>query len=179
MVSGFPVPMSPSLQSPTRGGAATVSSRWTRPKAYAQARSAVTVKRGKNHEHEGSDDDETAVDHGGGGLGLTPATHDSDERVLVPVKREDIRKARIESEQRRRDELREGFTLLKETLPPTNQRASKASLLDRSVAHIQQIESANRYLLNQLESANREIEKLRASNAELVHALSQSRAESI
>jgi hypothetical protein len=46
-------------------------------------------------------------------------------------RRETIRKQRIESEQRRRDELREGYTRLRETLPTSNQKASKVSLLDR------------------------------------------------
>ena len=46
-------------------------------------------------------------------------------------RRETIRKQRIESEQRRRDELREGYARLRETLPASNQKASKVSLLDR------------------------------------------------
>jgi len=46
-------------------------------------------------------------------------------------RRETIRKQRIESEQRRRDELRDGYARLKETLPPSNQKSSKVSLLER------------------------------------------------
>jgi hypothetical protein len=46
-------------------------------------------------------------------------------------RRETIRKQRIESEQRRRDELRDGYARLKDTLPTTNQKSSKVSLLDR------------------------------------------------
>jgi len=56
-------------------------------------------------------------------------------RLLDPYiyfsRRETIRKQRIESEQRRRDELREGYARLKETLPASNQKSSKVSLLDR------------------------------------------------
>lgn len=56
-------------------------------------------------------------------------------RAISPSRREvtrsDARRARIESEQRRRDELREGFKTLKGVLPPSGQRASKSSLLDR------------------------------------------------
>jgi Helix-loop-helix DNA-binding domain len=48
-------------------------------------------------------------------------------------RRETIRKQRIESEQRRRDELREGYARLRETLPTSNQKASKVSLLDRGM----------------------------------------------
>src|SRR5438132_1173866 len=46
-------------------------------------------------------------------------------------RRETVRKQRIESEQRRRDELSEGYSRLKESLPPSNQKASKVSLLER------------------------------------------------
>jgi Helix-loop-helix DNA-binding domain len=49
-------------------------------------------------------------------------------------RRETIRKQRIESEQRRRDELREGYARLRETLPTSNQKASKVSLLDRGMS---------------------------------------------
>jgi len=51
--------------------------------------------------------------------------------LLLYRRRETIRKQRIESEQRRRDELRDGYTRLKETLPTSNQKSSKVSLLDR------------------------------------------------
>jgi hypothetical protein len=46
-------------------------------------------------------------------------------------RREEIRRQRIESEQRRRDELREGYRRLKDSLPVSNQKSSKVSLLDR------------------------------------------------
>lgn len=47
------------------------------------------------------------------------------------VRREEIRRQRIESEQRRRDELRDGYRRLKDALPVSNQKSSKVSLLDR------------------------------------------------
>lgn len=46
-------------------------------------------------------------------------------------RREEIRRQRIESEQRRRDELRDGYRRLKDALPVSNQKSSKVSLLDR------------------------------------------------
>jgi hypothetical protein len=42
-----------------------------------------------------------------------------------------IRRQRIETEQRRRDELRDGYRRLKDALPESNQKSSKCSLLDR------------------------------------------------
>lgn len=50
---------------------------------------------------------------------------------VVQRRREEIRKQRIESEQRRRDELRDGYRRLKDVLPVSNQKSSKVSLLDR------------------------------------------------
>ena len=47
------------------------------------------------------------------------------------MRREEIRRQRIESEQRRRDELRDGYRRLKDALPVSNQESSKVSLLDR------------------------------------------------
>lgn len=46
-------------------------------------------------------------------------------------RRELVRKQRIESEQRRRDELRDGYARLKAVLPPSTAKSSKVSLLDR------------------------------------------------
>lgn len=59
--------------------------------------------------------------HGGGGGGDT----------AVHARREATRRQRIEAEQRRRDELREGYARLKDVLPLTNQKSSKVSLLER------------------------------------------------
>lgn len=64
---------------------------------------------------------------------------DDDEEDFAPVttagnsdqRREEIRRQRIESEQRRRDELRDGYRRLKDVLPVSNQKSSKVSLLDR------------------------------------------------
>ncbi|WVF69236.1 hypothetical protein IAT40_004012 [Kwoniella sp. CBS 6097] len=162
MVAGFPCPTPAQQQqeSPFAKGRAPA-----RPKP-----ARVNTRKVKQEEDEDSDIEEDNAENtrggAGGGLGLSAATNDKEERVPVSSKREDVRKARIESEQRRRDELREGFRRLKDALPVTNQRSSKVSLLDRAVAHIQAIESANRYLLTELEKSNTECTKLR----EIVHS---------
>ncbi|EKC97458.1 hypothetical protein A1Q2_08195 [Trichosporon asahii var. asahii CBS 8904] len=49
----------------------------------------------------------------------------------------DTRTARIQSEQRRRNELRDGFERLRKALPATFQRCSKTVLLERAVTHIE------------------------------------------
>ncbi|WVQ83006.1 hypothetical protein IAT38_005144 [Cryptococcus sp. DSM 104549] len=167
MVAGFPYPTSVLSQSPIgKNGRGAV--RNTRGAAAASMAGGRRSRRVKQEEDDDDEDDEEEEDEEGGspekgGLGLSNAT---DDRVPVPSKREDVRKARIESEQRRRDELREGFKRLKDALPQTSQRASKSSLLDRSVQHIQAIEGANRYLLQQLDEATKECAKLR----EILHS---------
>jgi hypothetical protein len=68
------------------------------------------------------------------------SVHDSDEEDIMGVdissnlahtRKEATRRQRIEAEQRRRDELRDGYAKLKEVLPISNQKSSKVSLLER------------------------------------------------
>ena len=63
---------------------------------------------------------------------------DSDEHNMMSVvqeiahnRKEATRRQRIEAEQRRRDELRDGYARLKDVLPVSNQKSSKVSLLER------------------------------------------------
>ncbi|KAJ7483228.1 hypothetical protein FB451DRAFT_1084414 [Mycena latifolia] len=79
-------------------------------------------------------------------------------------RRETIRKERIEAEQRRRDELRAGYARLKDTLPTTNQKLSKISLLDRATNHVQNLELAKNELEKRLVEAESEIQRLRHIN---------------
>lgn len=64
-----------------------------------------------------SDDDE--------GMGVNVA------ESLANTRKEATRRQRIEAEQRRRDELRDGYARLKDVLPVSNQKSSKVSLLER------------------------------------------------
>ena len=48
-------------------------------------------------------------------------------------RKEATRRQRIEAEQRRRDELRDGYARLKDVLPVSNQKSSKVSLLERGM----------------------------------------------
>lgn len=66
-----------------------------------------------------SDDDD------GMGVGLAES--------LANTRKEATRRQRIEAEQRRRDELRDGYARLKDVLPISNQKSSKVSLLERGV----------------------------------------------
>jgi hypothetical protein len=89
-------------------------------------------------------------------------------------RRETIRKQRIESEQRRRDELRDGYARLKDTLPTTNQKSSKVSLLDRATNHVRNLEIAKGDLERRLKEAESEVKHLRHINEVLsVRAVNQ------
>lgn len=54
---------------------------------------------------------------------------------LAHSRKEATRRQRIEAEQRRRDELRDGYAKLKDVLPVSNQKSSKVSLLERGMSH--------------------------------------------
>lgn len=70
-------------------------------------------------------------------------SHDSDDddnmgvayavENLAHSRKEATRRQRIEAEQRRRDELRDGYAKLKDVLPVSNQKSSKVSLLERGM----------------------------------------------
>lgn len=77
------------------------------------------------------------------------------------VRREEIRRQRIESEQRRRDELRDGYRRLKDALPVSNQKSSKVSLLDRATTHIKYLEMTQQQLQSRLAAAESETARLR------------------
>jgi hypothetical protein len=84
------------------------------------------------------------------------------------VRREEIRRQRIESEQRRRDELRDGYRRLKDALPVSNQKSSKVSLLDRATTHIKYLEVTNQQLQQRLAQAEAETHRLRQVNEALM-----------
>jgi hypothetical protein len=90
-------------------------------------------------------------------------------------RRETIRKQRIESEQRRRDELREGYQRLKDTLPSSNQKASKVSLLDRATTHLKYLDTVKNQLEARLKAAESEVHRLRSVNEALMLGTAEQR----
>lgn len=91
------------------------------------------------------------------------------------MRRETIRRQRIESEQRRRDELREGYRRLKESLPVSNQKSSKVSLLDRATTHIKYLEVTTQQLQTRLQQAEAEVSRLRNVNEALMLGTAEQR----
>lgn len=108
---------------------------------------------------------------------------DEDDDFLPPsnitgstdMRRETIRRQRIESEQRRRDELRDGYRRLKDSLPVSNQKSSKVSLLDRATTHIKYLEMTAQQLTTRLQQAEAEVQRLRTVNEALMLGTAEQR----
>ncbi|KAG7099809.1 hypothetical protein E1B28_001620 [Marasmius oreades] len=86
----------------------------------------------------------------------------------VDLKREAVRRQRIESEQKRRDELRDGYTKLREALPTVSQKCSKVLLLDRASQHIKGLNTLKMNLERQLKASEDEVNRLRSVNEALM-----------
>jgi len=91
------------------------------------------------------------------------------------MRRETIRRQRIESEQRRRDELRDGYRRLKDALPVSNQKSSKVSLLDRATTHVKYLEMTAQQLQTRLQQAEAEVQRLRSVNEALMLGTAEQR----
>ncbi|KAJ7933658.1 hypothetical protein B0H13DRAFT_1855901 [Mycena leptocephala] len=83
---------------------------------------------------------------------------------LVQNRKEATRRQRIEAEQRRRDELRDGYAKLKNVLPVSNQKSSKVSLLDRATSHIAVLESENNALQDRVANLEVQMRRLQPTN---------------
>ncbi|KAJ7201277.1 hypothetical protein GGX14DRAFT_656147 [Mycena pura] len=152
-----------SLSPPAHNAAAVpraLAGRRFNPIVRPQRRKAA--RRGDDDDSEEEDDDF-----------LPPANTSSGS---PDSRRETIRRQRIESEQRRRDELRDGYARLKDTLPSTNQKSSKVSLLDRATNHVRNLEIAKSELEKRLQDAESQVKHLRHLNEVLsVRAVTQPR----
>ena len=75
-------------------------------------------------------------------------------------RKESTRRQRIQAEQRRRDELRDGYSRLKDVLPITNSKSSKVSLIERARSHILEIDAQNALLRGEVEELKKEVARL-------------------
>ncbi|KAI0312813.1 hypothetical protein OF83DRAFT_1066603 [Amylostereum chailletii] len=117
-------------------------------------RSAMARKRRAAKQEEFSDDDDDSVPIPSGG---------SNE-----VRRKEIRHQRVESEQRRRDELRDSYRRLKDVLPGLNQKSSNVSLLDQATTHIKFLEMTGQQLQTRLQNTENETRRLQGVNEVLM-----------
>ncbi|THV06563.1 hypothetical protein K435DRAFT_743685 [Dendrothele bispora CBS 962.96] len=135
------------------------------PPTRVSARAAVA--RGRRNstsksQNEDSDDEDAPVSSGG-----------------VDVRREAVRRQRIESEQKRRDDLRDGYSRLKSTLPSINQKSSKIVLLERAASHIKYLDAVKNRLEAQLKVAEDEVNRLRNVNEVLMIGTANQRLHAV
>lgn len=83
--------------------------------------------------------------------------------AAYPSRKESTRKRRIAAEQRRRDELRDAYTNLKDTLPAVGPQG-RLTLLDRAAKHILDLEDRNKKLRECIAREEAELERLRLLN---------------
>lgn len=134
---------------------APISARTTRRAAAAPRRRSV------QDDDFASDDDEPL-----------PASTE----VVATKRREEVRRQRIESEQRRRDELRDGYRRLKDVLPVSNQKSSKVSLLDRATTHIRTLEMSSSHMMMKISELEAETNRLRNINETLMLSTAERRS---
>jgi hypothetical protein len=132
----------------------------------APATRAKVARRRSSAKNEDSDDDDDDAD-------FQPAANNSGGST--DMRRETIRRQRIESEQRRRDELRDGYRRLKDALPVSNQKSSKVSLLDRATTHVKYLEMTAQQLQTRLQQAEAEVQRLRTVNEALMLGTAEQR----
>lgn len=134
------------------------------PTPVTRSSTRTTPKRRASRRDDDSDDDDEEFQPSASLVG-----------VGADMRRETIRRQRIESEQRRRDELREGYRRLKDSLPVSNQKASKVSLLDRATTHIKYLEVTTQQLQTRLQQAEAEVSRLRNVNEALMLGTAEQR----
>ncbi|CAO3596274.1 unnamed protein product [Absidia cylindrospora] len=92
----------------------------------------------------------------------TSSTDDTDENGLATTA-EMRRQIHIQSEQKRRAQIKDGFEELRSELPAClNKKMSKVALLHRTVQHIQHLKSTQTTILAELERLVHENEQLRS-----------------
>ncbi|GJJ09948.1 hypothetical protein Clacol_004172 [Clathrus columnatus] len=151
-------------------GAARYSPMATRPARPAARKSTAATRRSLRREEDDISDEEGDGLGDDVALGMDVGVTSSE---VITRRREEIRRQRIESEQRRRDELREGYAKLKHTLPVSNQKSSKVSLLDRAVTYIRQLEANQTTLQTRLNNAEEELKRQRDVNEGLMRTLTE------
>lgn len=126
-----------------------------------RAATRAKARRGKSDDFDSDGEDEPEY---------PPSVH----APGTDARREEIRRQRIESEQRRRDELRDGYRRLKDALPVSNQKSSKVCLLDRATTHIKYLEMTNQQLQARVQQAEAEVQRLRQSVTSFLNSTSMS-----
>lgn len=152
---------SPPPAAPVSADAKVPRSHRFTPMVPAARRPAVRAQRRRRMTEEDDDDEDDDFRPGSGNF--SSAGED---------RKEVVRKQRIESEQKRRDDLRDGYQRLKEILPASSQKSSKVVLLERATNQIKYLDTVKGQLERRLQETEEEMRRLRRVN----DALMESRA---
>lgn len=93
-------------------------------------------------------------------------------QISLLNRKESTRRQRIQAEQRRRDELRDGYARLKEVLPISNSKSSKVSLIERARSHILDMDSQNSVLKKEIERLKSECARLQLISEQMALTVS-------
>jgi hypothetical protein len=114
---------------------------------------------------QGSDDEE-------GDFGRMDSIDPYTNQISLLNRKESTRRQRIQAEQRRRDELRDGYARLKDVLPISNSKSSKVSLIERARSHIIDIASQNTEYQREIESLKADIARLQQLSDQMAMTVS-------
>lgn len=89
------------------------------------------------------------------------------DKISLHNRKESTRRQRIQAEQRRRDELRDGYSRLKEVLPISTSKSSKVSLIERARGHILDMDAENAALREEVEKLKKEVQRLEKMSEQL------------
>ncbi|KAI9497341.1 hypothetical protein BDB00DRAFT_756730 [Zychaea mexicana] len=119
--------------------------------------SSNSKKRRRNHKEDGDNIDNSA-------------SSDQEDDMDSVSAAEMRRQIHIQSEQKRRAQIKDGFDELRQHLPGcVNKKMSKAALLHRTVQHLQHLKSTQGALLAELERLANENEQLRKFQESVLH----------
>lgn len=93
-------------------------------------------------------------------------------QISLLNRKESTRRQRIQAEQRRRDELRDGYARLKDVLPISNSKSSKVSLIERARSHILDIDAQNAEYKKEIEHLKAEIARLQQISEQMAMTVS-------
>jgi hypothetical protein len=179
-ISASPPPQSPNMYdplSPPISGSDTSADGIYHHSRNSSATGSPSSSRGTSlvHRHPIRYNPTPSPTSSSGRRGRARSLNDSDDedmgasfgQNLAHSRKEATRRQRIEAEQRRRDELRDGYAKLKEVLPISNQKSSKVSLLERATNHIVNLEHATSEMQTRLAHLEQEVKRLRVMNEKI------------
>jgi len=159
--------LSPSPSSPLsfleyREGAPTTTEEFDTPEFFQYSKEKYeSAKSGVKRRKRRGDNDGILLDGQGGIIGPGGGTEEGedDENCSAISHAEFRRQVHIQSEQKRRAEIKDGFEELRRQLPfaYNGRKMSKATLLQKTVNHIKQMRSRESFLLEEINRLNQTV----------------------